>query len=162
MQIVPTSLQYARSFCDCLGVVAREKRFLAQIDAPPLVKVETFIRDMVANDGIQFFAVEGQRVVGWADIISGWAHAIAHRGSLGIGVLAEYRGQGLGEKLLRACIAKARLKGITRVELESRADNEPAIRLYEKVGFQRETLKHKAMRYEGVYFDAVQMSLLLD
>jgi ribosomal protein S18 acetylase RimI-like enzyme len=78
-----------------------------------------------------------------------------------MGILPAYRRQGIGEALLRACIAKAKVKGITRIELEARADNVPAIRLYEKLGFVHETLKRNAMRFDGVYFDSVQMSLLL-
>ena len=77
-----------------------------------------------------------------------------------MGVLPDYRRRGLGEALLRACIAKAKVKGITRVELEARADNVAAIRLYEKLGFVHEALKRNAMRFDGVYFDSVQMSLL--
>jgi ribosomal protein S18 acetylase RimI-like enzyme len=78
-----------------------------------------------------------------------------------MGILAEYRRRGLGEALLRACLSKARVKGITRIELEARADNVPAIRLYEKLGFAHEAVKRSAMRFDGVYFDSVQMSLLL-
>jgi RimJ/RimL family protein N-acetyltransferase len=48
-----------------------------------------------------------------------------------------------------------------RRELEARADNERAIRLYERVGFAHEATKRNAMRFDGVYYDAVQMSLLL-
>lgn len=78
-----------------------------------------------------------------------------------MGVLAEYRRQGIGESLLRACIEKAQSKGLTRIELETRADNLPSIRLYEKIGFVREAVKRKAMRFDDEYFDTIQMSLLL-
>ena len=67
----------------------------------------------------------------------------------------------MGERLLRACLVKAHSKGITRVELEARADNVRAIALYERVGFKHEALKRNAMRFDSVYYDAVQMSILL-
>jgi RimJ/RimL family protein N-acetyltransferase len=38
--------------------------------------------------------------------------------------------------------------------------NHAAIALYERLGFKHEALKSKAMRFDGVYFDAVQMRLL--
>ena len=116
--------------------------------------------DNAAGDAIQFFAVDGERVVGWADIFPGWAHAVRHCGTLGMGVHPGYRGQGLGTRLLRACIDKAWRKGITRIELEARSDNRRAIALYEKVGFEREALKSRALCFDGVYHDAVQMRLL--
>ena len=158
--IAPIATSHAASFHECLDTVAREKRYLAQIEAPPPEKVEAFVRESVAKDAVQFVALDGARVVAWADIFPAWPHAIAHCGSVGMGVLPDYRRRGLGEALLRACIAKAKVKGITRIELEARADNLPAIRLYEKLGFVHEAVKRNAMRFDGVYFDSVLMSLL--
>jgi|SRR5688572_17331884 len=158
--ISPIAIAHAATFHECLDTVAREKRYLAQIAAPPPEKVEAFVRESVAKDAVQFVALDGARVVAWADIFPAWPHAIAHCGSVGMGVLPDYRRKGLGEALLRACIAKAKVKGITRIELEARADNLPAIRLYEKLGFVHEAVKRNGMRFDGVYFDSVLMSLL--
>ena len=158
--ISPITVANAASFRSCLDTVAREKQYLAQIEALPLEKIERFVHESVANDAVQFVALDGARVVGWADIFPAWAHAVSHCGSLGMGVLPDYRRRGLGEALLRACITKAKVKGITRIELEARADNLSAIGLYEKLGFVHEALKRNAMRFDGVYFDSVQMSLL--
>jgi putative acetyltransferase len=159
--ITPIALAHAASFHACLDAVAREKRWLAQIEAPPLERIEGFVRDSVAADAVQFVALDGDQVIGWADIFPAWAHAVAHTGTLGMGLLPAWRGQGLGRALLLACIAKARAKGITRVSLQARADNTAAIRLYEAVGFRHEARLQGAMRFDGVYFDALQMSLWL-
>ncbi|MGW8250771.1 MAG: GNAT family N-acetyltransferase [Anaerolineales bacterium] len=51
-----------------------------------------------------------------------------------IGVLPEYRRQGIGERLLREC--EARLDK-PRVRLCVRASNEPAIRLYHGAGYKQ-------------------------
>jgi putative acetyltransferase len=158
--IVPIAEDMAESFRACLDTVAREKKYLAQVEALPLERVRAFIQESVATDAVQFVALEAGRVVGWADIFPAWAHAIAHCGFLGMGVLPGYRGRGIGKRLLQACIAKAWSKGITRVELEARVDNERAIRLYESAGFVHEAVKVHAMRFDGVYYDAVQMRLL--
>lgn len=160
VDIVPVAEHHAASYRQCLDVVAREKRYLAQIEALPLERIEGFLRDSVANDAVQFMAVDHGQVVGWADIFPSWAHAVAHCGSLGMGVLPEYRGKGIGRQLLQACISKAATKGITRIELEVRADNERAIALYKALGFEIEAVKRNAMRFDGVYFDALQMCLL--
>ena len=158
--VVPIAQAHAASFRECLDTVARENRYLAQIEAPALERVQEFVRQSVADDSAQFVALIGERVVGWADVFPAWAHALAHRGSLGMGILSEYRGQGIGKRLLQACIAKAWTKGITRIDLESRADNANAIRLYEAHGFMREAVKRNAMRFDGVYYDTVEMTLL--
>ena len=160
VEIVPVAEDLAASYRECLDVVAREKRYLAQIEALSLERIQGFVRESVATDAVQFMAVQGRQVVGWADIFPSWAHAVSHCGSLGMGVLPTYRGQGIGRRLLQACIAKAHAKGITRIELEVRADNERAIGLYKSLGFQQEAVKRHAMRFDGVYYDALQMSLL--
>lgn len=162
LPIVPVEERFAQSYRECLDVVAREKRYLAQIEALPFERIAGFVRESVAQDAVQFFALDGERVVGWADVFPAWAHAVAHCGTLGMGVHPAYRGQGLGRRLLEACMAKAWAKGITRIQLEARADNRPAIALYEKLGFRHEALKRQAMRFDGVYHDAVQMALLRD
>ena len=151
--IVPIAREQSADLHACIDAVAREKRYLAQTFAKPRTDFDAFVRDSVANDMIQYVALDGDRVVGWADIFAGWADAVRHCGGL--------RGQGIGERLLRACLAKAQAKGITRVELEARADNGRAIRLYQRLGFTHEARKRNAMRFDGVYYDAVQMSILL-
>jgi ribosomal protein S18 acetylase RimI-like enzyme len=158
--VLPISEANAASFRESLDAVARERRYLAMVEAPPVDQVESFVRDNVARDIPQFVALDDQRVVGWVDIVPAQAYAITHCGSLGMGVLPGYRGQGIGRQLLETCIAKAWSNGITRIELEARADNSHAIRLYEHLGFTHEAVKHCGMRMDGEYFDTVQMSLL--
>jgi RimJ/RimL family protein N-acetyltransferase len=158
--IVPIAEVHIAGFRECLDIVAREKRFLALIEAPPLEQVRSFVRTNIANDVVQFVALDDGRVIGWADIFAAWQPALAHCGNLGIGVLPAHRGRGIGGELLRACLAKARQKGITRVELEARVDNADALRLYEKHGFVREGVKRNGMRFDGKYFDTVLMSCL--
>ena len=160
LPIVPADPAYAASFRTCLDVIARERRYIAQVEAPPIERVEAFVRDNASSAGIQFFALDGARVVGWADIVPHWAYALSHCGSLGMGVHPDYRRQGLGRRLLAACIEKAWAKGLMRIELEARADNHAAIALYERLGFRVEAVKSKAMRFDDQYFDAVQMRLL--
>jgi len=63
---------------------------------------------------------------------------------------------------MAACIVKARKRGITRIELQSRSDNLGAIALYESMGFVREGRKRRGMRIDGVYFDMVELALVFD
>lgn len=77
--ILPIPENHAAGFRACLDTVAREKRYLAQVEAPPLERVRQFVHDSVANDVAQFVAVDDAgQVVGWADIFPAWAHAVAH------------------------------------------------------------------------------------
>ena len=56
----------------------------------------------------------------------------------GIGVAVPWRGQGVGEALMRGVLDEARARGLREVWLEVLVQNEPAIRLYEKLGFEHE------------------------
>lgn len=160
INVVPVELHHAASYRACLDTVAREQRYLAQIEALPLERITGFVQDSVRLDAVQFMALDHDTVVGWADVFPAWAHAVQHCGTLGMGLLPAYRGQGIGRRLLQACIDKAPQKGITRITLEVRADNQPAIKLYEKAGFVHEARMRQAMRFGGVYFDALLMSRL--
>ena len=160
LPIVPVREELAASYRQCLDIVAKERRYLAQIEALPLERIAGFVRDSVSNDAIRFFALDGNEVVGWADIFPAWAHAVSHCGTLGMGVHPDYRSKGLGKRLLQACIDKAWAKGITRIVLEVREDNHLAIALYERMGFKTEGVKQNAMRFDGVYYNALQMRLL--
>lgn len=51
-----------------------------------------------------------------------------------VGVVPEARGRGLGEQLIRKAVADARTRHAERLFLEARHNN-PAIRLYERLGF---------------------------
>ncbi|MFN7882858.1 MAG: GNAT family N-acetyltransferase [bacterium] len=150
----------ASSFRDCLDAVARERKFLAQVEAPPLERMEQFVADSVSKDAAQYVAVKDGNVIGWCDIFPHWAYALQHVGVLGMGVLSPYRGQGLGKRLILQTLAHAREKGIYRVTLEAREDNAKAIRLYESVGFKHEGRAPCAMRFDGVFYAGATMALL--
>lgn len=53
-----------------------------------------------------------------------------------VAVLPEYRRKGIGERLLREAVRGARERGCDFLSLEVRVGNDPAIRLYEKLGFR--------------------------
>jgi len=53
-----------------------------------------------------------------------------------VSVFADYGGRGIANRLLVACFDKAKADGVKTVSLEVSKDSHPAIRLYEKFGFQ--------------------------
>lgn len=160
ISIFPIAEAHARAFHKCLDSVARERNYLGQSEAPPVEKIEAFVRENVQGDHPQLVAVDDERVVGWCDAIPHWADGLKHRAGLGMGVLNDYRGQGIGTELLRACLDKARTKGIKRIDLEVRADNDAAISLYEKFGFSREGRKPLGLCHRGVYYDTIEMGMV--
>ena len=149
VQIVRISEEYIESFHECFDSVAREKRYLGFVKAPSLESTREFVLSNISKKTSQYVAVEGGRVVGWCDISPNKREGFTHCGSLGMGVLHDYRGKGYGTRLMEDAILAAKESGIERVELEVYASNVPAIRLYEKRGFVHEGVKKKARKLDG-------------
>ena len=153
-------LRDAEGFRACLDSVARERKYLAQVEAPPLDKVREFVAQSVEQDAAQYVAVVNDKIVGWCDVFGHWAYALRHVGTLGMGIQAEFRGQGLGRALLLKTLEHALKNEIYRVTLEAREDNERAIRLYEQVGFKHEAKTACALRFDGKFYAGITMALL--
>jgi ribosomal protein S18 acetylase RimI-like enzyme len=162
MNVLIRSIQVedAIAFRKCLDSIARERKYLAQIEAMPIDQIVAFIKKSVAQNVAQYVALVDKQVVGWCDVFPHWAYAHRHVGTLGMGVHRDFRGQGIGRKLLLATLAHAAEQGIYRVTLEAREDNTRAIRLYESAGFRHEARTSCALRFDGVFYAGVQMALL--
>ncbi|MGO4704729.1 GNAT family N-acetyltransferase [Microvirga sp. 2MCAF38] len=82
-----------------------------------------------------------------------------HAGSLGMGVHDDYRGQGVGSKLMREILTIAdSWLNLKRIELTVYTDNAPAIALYKRNGFEVEGT-HKAFAFrDGSFIDAYAMA----
>jgi ribosomal protein S18 acetylase RimI-like enzyme len=161
IRIVPTTEEYIASFHSAVDSVARERRYLGFLAAPPIEQTVSFIRRLLADGGVQMLAVtDANQVVGWCDVTRVPWEGLRHVGRLGIGVLKEYRGQGYGRMLAERAIGAAHTAGMERIELEVFASNVPAIKLYEALGFVREGYKKGFRKLDGVYDDNVIMALL--
>lgn len=149
-------------FHDCLDAVARERRYLAQVEAPPPESVRRFVVENIEKGLPQFVARDAGQVVGWCDVLPRPHPGMMHCGALGMGLLPAYRGRGVGRRLLEATLADARAQGIVRVELEVMETNSAAIRLYQRAGFQHEGRKRRARILDGRAEDILGMALLLE
>lgn len=123
-------------------------------------RIERWTSDLENN--IILIARDENRVAGHLQILIGTSPRFQEMGDLFIYLHQDYQNAGLGAALMHEAIASARQRGLHRVELTVVADNHRAIRLYEKVGFQREGLKRENYQGEdGKYHDEVVMGILL-
>jgi ribosomal protein S18 acetylase RimI-like enzyme len=158
--IVPLAPQHIDGFRAALDSVARERKYLTFLEAPPLEKCREFLARTEAYGLPRYVALVEGCVVGWCDISSLERPVFVHSGVLGMGVIAEHRGHGIGEALIRAALGSARAQGLTRVELTVRGHNVRALALYRKIGFEVEGLKKHAVRLDGEYEDLICMAIL--
>ena len=78
-------------------------------------------------------AMDGETVVGYV----GSQSVLGETDMMNIAVSPNYRRQGIAEKLVVELIEKLREKGNHSLMLEVRASNDPAQKLYEKLGFEQ-------------------------
>ena len=160
IEIIPIEPRHIAGFREVLDAVARERRWLAFVEAPTLSRIRGFVQNGLRNGMVHFVAVDGDRVVGWCDVNPKPHMALRHSGVLGMGVAATHRGEGTGAALLRTTLDAAAAGRLTRIELVVRADNTAAIALYRRFGFELEGRLRGYLLLDGQQFDALQMAWL--
>jgi RimJ/RimL family protein N-acetyltransferase len=146
----------------CLDSVAQERRYLAMQEAPPLDASASWVRSHIShNHPLHIIHMEGH-VVGWCDVTPLPRHGFKHRAELGIGLLADFRGRGLGTQLIQSAIEHAKQIELIRIELDVRESNSAAINLYHKVGFSIEGTIKKGIQINSGYENILLMALLLN
>ncbi len=142
---------------DLFEEVAAEGRWLA--NEPPVDRREVGARwrDLVrTGEGTILVAEDGGPPAGLAAMV-GLASP-----ELGMLVRASRRGQGVGDALVRACVAWAERRQAREVVLHVFPHNAAAIALYLKHGFeQRALLRGAYPRRSGERWDAIRMTLAL-
>ena len=82
---------------------------------------------------LYFVQTIGDEICGYG-MLRGWDEGYSIP-SLGVIVHPEYRGKGVGEKLLLFLHEQAGKKGAKKIRLKVYSENSAAIRLYEKLGY---------------------------
>jgi len=105
------------------------------------------------------FVVEADgSIVGRMSLARDTHPASRHVADLGLMVAATHRRLGIGRRLLDQAVAWAREAGVRKIELHVFPWNEPAIRLYEHFGFEREGYRHAHYLRDGQELDAILMA----
>lgn len=86
-----------------------------------------------SSDALLTVAEEGQKVVGYICMYQSFEEGEITN----VAVDQAYRGRHIGKALLKKTVQMAKGRGVTRIILEVRVSNAPAICLYEEAGFQK-------------------------
>ena len=113
-----------------------------------------------SSDSVMLLAREGGRIVGNASL-SRLPRRMSHRSEVAVSVAKAYWSKGVGSRLMEELISFAKENGIAVIDLQVRCDNERAIRLYEKYGFQKLCTYPAFFRIEGEDVDFYYMCLRL-
>ena len=107
-------------------------------------------------------AVDDGRIVGAATLHPAAASLRrSHARVLGIGILPQWQGRGVGRRLMQRLLDWAdNWAHVLRVELHVHADNERAIALYRSLGFVEEGRHRGYALKNGRYMDSLSMARL--
>jgi len=127
-----------------------------------VVEVLALVVPMMYADphSVLYVAVRGDEIVGTVSL-NGLPRRMSHRAELGITVLMSEWGKGLGSRLMETVIDFAEKSGIEIIELAVRSDNERAIRLYKKHGFESVGVYKSYFKIDEKYADFKLMNLYL-
>ncbi|MBA3381698.1 MAG: GNAT family N-acetyltransferase [Actinobacteria bacterium] len=128
--------------------VSNERRYLKTVHRHP--------------DAAVIVAVDGDVVVGRLSLSRDPHPASRHVADLGLMVAASRRRQGIGRQLLEEAITWARSVEVRKLELHVFPWNEPALRLYEAFGFEREGYRKQHYARGDELVDAILMAFVID
>ena len=116
-----------------------------------------------SDNEVELVAVLDGWIVGSAGIAAvGGRRKVVPRARFGISILKEHWGMGIGRVLMGSCIDCARRAGYTQLELEVVADNERALSLYRRAGFEEYGRNPRGYRSTAAgYQELVHMKLEL-
>lgn len=116
-------------------------------------------RKIDAERELMLVAIADGRLAGACSLMRmGELRRFRHRCELAISLYQKYCGKGIGKRMMEVLLDAAEKAGYEQAELEVIADNERAIALYEKLGFQKYGTFQDYMKYrDGTYGDAFWM-----
>jgi RimJ/RimL family protein N-acetyltransferase len=128
--------------------IADERRYLKTVSRHP--------------DAAVFVADDEGEVIGRLSLSRDPHPSSRHVADVGLMVAAGHRGKGIGRMLLEEAVDWSRRSGIGKLELHVFPWNEPALRLYETFGFEREGYRRRHYAREDELLDAILMAYLVD
>ena len=161
IQIRPARPEDAAALVELGASIGREpEAWLLNVDGWRSVGEERrYLRALRRHpDAAVFVADDDGAVVARLSVARDPHSASRHVADLGLMVAATHRRLGIGRALLEQAEAWARAAGIRKLELHVFPWNEPAIKLYEQFGFEREGLRRDHYRRGDEFVDAILMA----
>jgi RimJ/RimL family protein N-acetyltransferase len=139
-----------------LGLLSFDRRLTRDQEKGWLREI---VRGVARKEVVSVVALVDGLLVGHCDVHRRKFRDDRHTGVFGIAILDGYRGVGIGEKMMGCVLDQAWKIGIQLVELDVFSINAAAIRLYQKMGFEKlGTIPDKIYR-KGRYYDEDLMFL---
>lgn len=143
------------------------RRFLVLHEPLSRTKEEQWFAELLSRPNELVLGIEVKTDTGWILIGNIGLHQLDLKNrSADLGIVIgekEFWGKGYGREAIRILLRYAFLElGLNRVELETFAFNERAIRCYAALGFKKVGVRRKAFFRDGAFHDVILMDLLAE
>lgn len=117
-----------------------------------------------SSNNVLLVALANDEVVGTASVKASSKRRMEHIGEIGISILKDYWGFGLGSLMMEEIILWAKeSQVIRRLELTVQDRNQRAIHVYEKLGFKTEAIMPRGAKTDiDEFLDVHLMSMMID
>lgn len=126
-----------------------------------LARLQGTVDNAVDGNDLCFIAVDENEIVGYIVAQVGALRRIKHSAYIVVGIREKYRNRGIGTKFFKQLEDWAKEKNIVRLDLTVVCNNEVALNLYKKNGFEIEGTKRKSMYIDGEYVDEYYMAKII-
>lgn len=146
----------AAALLDYLRVTAEETDFLLRYPEECTMTVEQeeayLHRSLQDPNTVMILCEVDGKIAGNCNLARHNKLKTRHRASIGIALMSEFWGLGIGTAMFEELICLAKQQGIEQLELEVFADNQRAMALYKKMGFRIAAEHPRAIRRkDGTY-----------
>ena len=156
-------LRDGRDIADLL-LLFNEERFLRYASARgpfgSAAELEAWLSGIACAKRYEIVATLAGRTIGFAGLYV-MGEGLEHSGWILIGVREEFQARSVGARLLKALLGAATVVfGLRRVQLTVFGDNAPAIKLYQRFGFEIEGRHRNFVRRGDGFIDGYTMARL--
>lgn len=163
LTIREAEVQDAYAIVSLVKEVAAEEVFILGVEDEYDVTLVKRYLERAKSSGRTFVLVAelDGRLIGVAQLKIGEFKKNSHTAEVGLVVLKEYRGLGVGSALMEEVLSLAGKKRVEKVWLSVFSTNKAAITLYKKFGFEVEGVRKKQIKVGEMYIDELMMAKFL-
>ncbi|MEG0483552.1 MAG: GNAT family N-acetyltransferase [Acinetobacter sp.] len=166
MEIRKIETQDAESLINFFNQLDVETEFmLFEVGERPIALSQQieFIKTLNTSENEKIFiAIDQKHIVGFIALSRKPFNKVKHCFQLVMGILENYHGKNIANKLYQYAEQWAIDQGAIKIELTVIDKNIRAIKFYEKLGFKTEGIRTKSIFYQGQFMDELYMGKILN
>ncbi|WP_435347739.1 GNAT family N-acetyltransferase [Haloarchaeobius sp. HRN-SO-5] len=148
---------------DVVETIAAEGNYVVATRlAEEVTRDDVLLRHNESGNRMFFVATVDDETVGWLHVEAVQSPMMEHTAELTLGVLEQYRDEGVGSTLMERGLDWAQTQGFRKIYQNLPATNERAVAFLEDEGWSVESTREGHYLVDGELLDEVQLAIWLD